>query len=217
MKSKNFVFYAAIIMIVFCCDCKRFDPFESFNVIKAGMLDNCEDGNDLNLLGGLWSVYDDSADNGSSLISPKPFHMQGTGVGGSNYAAKITGYVTKKFAYGYAGLTMDLNRSSLDADMSQVTMLRFYYKGDGNDYRVFLRSPNAYPAQGDKNDMYGVEFTASADWQRFECPFSNFTQSGYGTVITIGEALMKVKSICWQTVGHPLSSFELWVDDIEVY
>jgi hypothetical protein len=64
------------------------------------------------------------------------------------------------------------------------------------------------------NDHFGFEVPLSSEWQRFELPFSELAQSGFGTAAPSPD-LEHVTAI--QFFFPQDVRFDLWIDDIELY
>jgi hypothetical protein len=201
------------------------------------LIDNCDDGDNRNNMAGYWYTYDDNpAPNyGTSYVvpmnnnyatahsmTPVPFYMQATGYTDTGMAARITGYVTNTYAYGFIGMGIDLKNPLGPQNIFCCQGIRFWQKGDGNSYRVRLMAPAAYPTDGVGGNMYGWQFTPTSAWSQITVPFSSMTQEGAPTPWgndhpSLSQVLGEVQGIQWQTVVQPLASINLWVDQIEIY
>ncbi|MBP7792721.1 MAG: CIA30 family protein [Candidatus Goldbacteria bacterium] len=188
---------------------------------------------------GYWYTYDDLADNGDSIVWPMSetaftkygypapfptFEMTSPGNGNTGYCARVTGVVTTTFQWGFVGmgvnfLTVNADQSKKPVDISNMTGVRFYVKGDGKEYRIKLPSQYSGFLDGVSDNHFGRKFTSTTDWTQVDIPFTNFTQeSGWGTTpINLTDALKYVDSIQFQTVGQPWSSIDLSIDNLEVY
>ncbi|HRU39569.1 MAG TPA: carbohydrate binding domain-containing protein, partial [Candidatus Goldiibacteriota bacterium] len=194
------------------------------------MLDNCEDMNNINNWGGIWYTYDDNAAGcptscGTSYVMPRSglgFYMQSPGVTGSTAgAARITGFVTSSYEYGFIG--MGTKMSAVPGDVSSVnctgfTGIRFWAKGNGSLYRVQLVPSTAV---NDGNDHYTCSFIAPTTWTQYQFFFTgtnpSFSQSGYGPAIPINTILANLNAIHFQTWEVPMESVDLWIDNIEMF
>jgi hypothetical protein len=201
------------------------------------LVDNCDDGDNRNNLLGYWYSYDDNggtnagtsyispvSDNYSSLhgLTPQPFFMTAGGYNGTGMAARVTGFVTTAFSYGFVGFGTDIKYPSGPQPISCCNGIRFWQKGDGKAYRVKLTAPNAYPTDGAGGNMYGYQFISTSGWSQITVPFSAMSQEGAPSPWgndhpSISTVLNGVVGIQWQTIGQPLPSIELWVDQIEIY
>ncbi len=153
------------------------------------------------------------------------FTMSDPGRTGSGYCARITGYVTTQFQYGFAGMGVNLldvdhsTNQKKPVDISGLTGLRFYAKSDGKEYRVKLPSQYSGFLLGESDNHFGYKLAMPTSWTQVEIPLTSFTQeSGWGTGgIDRTTAFKYVDSIQFQTFGQPISSFDLSIDDLEFY
>lgn len=189
---------------------------------------------------GYWYTYDDlaSPNNGSSIVWPMSenafakysypapfptFEMTAPGNGGTGYCARISGVVTTTFQYGFVGMGVNLlavntNQTKKPVDLTQMTGVRFYTKGDGKTYRIKLPSQHPGFVLLDADNHYGRQFTTTGTWTQIDILLSNFTQEpSWGTSVALADALTKIDSIQFQTVGQPHTSIDLYVDNIEIY
>jgi hypothetical protein len=176
------------------------------------LIDDLEDGDAKNQLGGYWYTYSDKDNKGDSLVSPSgEFKPSAEGANDSSKSARISGKVTKTYQYGFIGMGTNLAQDNNSAiDLNQYQGIEFCAKGDGKEYRVKLRSL----AIKDYND-YGYEFVAPAAWQCYKVLFNQMEQKSFGAKIPLDQALTKVIAIQWQTIGQPHESVDLAVDAIK--
>ncbi|MBP7791838.1 MAG: CIA30 family protein, partial [Candidatus Goldbacteria bacterium] len=200
-------------------------------IANAGLLDDMEDGDNANNWGGYWYTYDDLGSNGSSYVvpwteerftaaglTPEPFYMQSPGRTGSGYAARMTGYVTTAFQYGFVGMGTTFLEPKGPVDLSSCTGVKFWYKGDGKTYRMKIPSASSSFLDGEGDNHYGYAFIAGTGWTQMDLLMSSLTQEPYwGSSVAIADAMSKATDIQFQTVGQPQTSIELWVDEIEFY
>jgi len=193
--------------------------------VSEWKIDDCEDGNNQNLLGGYWYNYADSL----SVINPpkgSAFTMASGGAQTPLYSARIYGNIAAQPSpdvFPSAGLGVNLYADSgspvyHEEDVNGFTGLRFYVKGDGTQYT--LRLPYINVTDGSTltgyND-YKYIFTAPAAWTLMEIPFSSFTQeSGWGTQYPLSTVLAHVKAVQWQVLEYG-RAFDLYVDDAGFY
>jgi len=197
-----------------------------------GLLDDMEDNNNQNLWGGYWYTYDDLGSGGSSYVVPwsdemaaqegvdpiEFFMSEVTDRPGSTYAARMTGYVTTDFTYGFVGMGTAFVDPKDSIDLSLCGGLKFWVKGDMNAYRVKITSSSPLFLDGEGDNHYGYAFIAGAAWTQLDIPFTSFTQELYwGTTVPRPDALAMATDIQFQTMGQPHASIDLWIDDIEIY
>lgn len=180
------------------------------------VLDDAEDGDQINLLGGLWYCYDDADNSGVSQVNPKPFAVTlaaGQGAMGSDYYIRMTGTVTTTptFLYPYFGFACGLNNQGAPMDLHAYGGIVFYAKGDGRQYKVMINSSSVTDY-----DYHEYVFTAAAGgWQEFKIPFPLFAQEGWGAPVSLDQALSTAQEIRFQTVGQP-SVGSSWTVDLQL-
>ncbi len=200
---------------------------------NPGLLDDMEDNNNQNNWGGYWYTYDDLGSGGDSYVVPwsaarwaasgqptpeQMFYMQSPGRTGSGYAARMTGYVTTTFQYGFVGMGTSFLEPKGPVDLSSCTGVRFWQKGDGKQYRMKISSAHPNFLQGEGDNHYGYQFASGTDWTQMDILMSSLTQEQYwGTSVVRSDALSMATDIQFQTYGQPHSSIELWIDEIEFY
>jgi hypothetical protein len=206
---------------------------------QPGWIDDCEDNeqtNDFNTAGpginkgGYWITFDDNSlkNNGTSYVWPEsqtwatrkgdtqpPFSMSSPGYPGSpygtQYAVRVTGYVTKDtstrpsgettggYLYGFIGFGTQLTPTAgqdhgcVEVDISSFTGVKFWCKGDGKEWMIKLSYTNQTNCDGNitwtassytADDEYHSLFIAPAAWSQCVIPFAAFTQYGWGTTAT---------------------------------
>ncbi len=203
-----------------------------FQIISCNLLiDDMDDGDDTCNFGGLWYSYNDCIDDGDSYVVPwsdcmwlnsgqsvQPFYMQTPGRKGVDFAARITGYVTTKFPYGFIGMGVYLFSSkNLFVDISQCLGIKFWHKGDGKIYKIKLKSLHSGFLRGDRDDHYVKQFITTSDWKQEEILLENFSQEYWGSIVDRNEAMQMIYAIDFQTNSQPHSSIDLWIDEIELF
>lgn len=187
------------------------------------LLDDCEDANGVNNWGGFWYTYNDSADSGTSYIVPIPgagFTMYGPaqGAAATQYAARVTGYVTEAYSYGFVGLGTGTNINSgtgTGININTALGLRFWAKGNDAYYNLQL-VPGTTTVDG--GNHYKKAFFASSTWTQYQIFFSDMTQEvGWGTAVPLASVKSNLASFHWQTIGQPWASIELIIDQVEVF
>jgi endo-1,4-beta-D-glucanase Y len=187
---------------------------------SSELLDDCEDGDGINNWGGPWFTYDDSGNSGTSYVVPRPgsaFTMAAGGAASTAYAARITGYVTTDYAYGFIGMGTGTNPNSgsdKGLNCSGFLGIRFWAKGTATSFDIKLVAISSVKTGGDD---YKFTFNVTNTWQQYQLFFSSFTQEGWGTAVNKTTVLQNLKNIQWQTRGQPWAYIELWVDQIEMF
>ncbi len=183
-------------------------------------LDTCEDGDNINNWGGFWYTYDDSGNSGTSYVMPRPgsvFTMASGGAASTAYAARITGYVTTNYLYGFIGMGTQTNPGSgsgIGFNCTGFLGIRFWAKGTATSFDIKLIPTNSVNTGG---DHYKFTFNVTNNWQQYQLFFTSFTQEGWGTTVNRTLVLQNLKDIQWQTRGQPWSYIELWIDEVEMF
>ncbi len=184
------------------------------------MIENAYDCNAVNNWGGEWYSFDDKgpSNGGSSTVWPvnSDFKMSSPGKdGGADCAVRMTGFVTTQYPYGFIGIGAGLFEDGRSANLTGVTGIRFWVKGDGKTYQIKLINGNTVDAAW---NYYRAVFSAPEAWTQIELPFSAFTQdAGWGNVVAFSEVIKDIKALELQTVGQPHSSIDVWLDNIQLY
>ncbi len=138
----------------------------------TNLLDDCEDGDNIDLWGGGWSIYGDGVSNYPAMFTS--MKCDGNGASNSNCYAEITGTVTGN-SWGF-GVSVPLSSNWSPVDMRSYDGVFFWYKGDGNHKaRVYLNQNNI-PCY----DYFGVDFQTNTYWTFYQFSFSQLTQGGWG-------------------------------------
>jgi hypothetical protein len=189
-------------------------PDESVTSVPGvKIIDNCEGRG----IGGVWSTYSDADnDGGNSTSLPVPFVFQkdGNGANGTKGYAKFSGTVTKKYQYGFSGLTYDFNKDKKTAlDISGFTGFSFWMKGDGNFYNFAIKTPSIV------TDFAYYEFgiKTTTDWKEYKVPFTQFTQESWGKAKDLTLCLQNATGFQIQTIGQPIEKFEASIDEVALY
>jgi len=173
------------------------DQYVKNNLLgNSTMVDNCDDGNATNLLGGVWYTYTDGNDGGASKVVPlstkdDPLPMLGQGADGSAAAAHVTFKLDKgTFQYNpYVGIGCDLN----GADLSGTTGMSFWYKGAGADVRIVLPTVTDF--------SYHTKHIDSKDvWTEIYIPWTEFGQPTWSQSVQALD-LSIISEFQWQVQG----------------
>ncbi len=204
--------------------------------IPAGMIDNCEDGNNENLWGGYWYTYNDAGDGGSSTIWPAAGGYVSMTAGGynSSYALRVYGSTGSTPTYAFAGVGTQLNPNAgcpgcQKSNISSYTGIKFWIKGTKSGSMV-MNVILPYTGSCDVNKNVCQNLAAYDDfkysvpnanfdntWHQVTIPFSNFTTDGWGSPpANIGIVKAAASEIQFQFKG-PNSTFDVYIDDIELY
>jgi beta-mannanase len=150
------------------------DPFTKGVLIpsQASFIDDFEDGDWIDKLGGTWIAVNDSA-NGGNSTAEKSFT---NGQGGSTYSAKFKYTLGPNYQYRYAFLTIDYG--SFYKDFSSYKSINFWLHGSGHKLRVIIVTTNIKDY-----DYYGytINATPTTNWKFFKLNLTDFAQEGWGT------------------------------------
>lgn len=135
----------------------------------AQVIEDCEDGDNINLWNGKWNIYGD----GISEYPNEILSMECSGSFDSNCYLKVTGVVASN-SWGF-GINCPLSANWSAVDISQYDGLFFWYKGDGLQARVYVNQKDFTGY-----DYFGVDFNSTTYWVYHQIPFTSFTQGGWG-------------------------------------
>lgn len=139
---------------------------------------------------GEWSPYDDLNDKGSSTAAIKTAVETIDGEQVTVYT--ITGNVTTKFQYGFAGWTLDPDEATL-ALYKTAKAISFWVLGDGKSYSVKFKTSNV-------KDFGYLEYrfvTEPGQPMYVEVPIAYFMQPSWAAPVSKKPEL--VTGIEWQT------------------
>ena len=172
------------------------------------MVDDFEDGDHISNWDTSWDVMTDMVAGGSSTCT---FQIVPDGAKGSAKSLQLSGEVTTKFPFGFAGVSLYLYPPGAEAvDVSQYKGIQFYAKGDGKQYRV------GFPilAVSDFDD-FSHFFTSAKNWQLVKIPFAELRQMGFGK--RVKWTGRDVTTLQVMTFGAPHKSFLLLIDEVSFY
>ncbi|MCE5300851.1 MAG: hypothetical protein LLG37_08290, partial [Spirochaetia bacterium] len=186
------------------------------------LLDDCNDGNGTNNWGGPWYTYNDASNSGTSYVVPIPggsFNMQAPGAATTSYAARITAVVTDVYANGYVGIGTGLSplmASDMAVNCTGFTGIRFYVKVSPVAMPIDIKlKPKSTIITG--SDDYKYRIVAPTTWTQVQLFFTEFTQEGWGTTVTLANVKSNLLAVAWQSVGQPWPYIDLWVDQVEMF
>ncbi len=208
--------------------------------LQAAVLDNFEDGDNGNWWGGYWYTFDDSSNNGNSVVNPIPDAKGGIGFipsdvtdqPNNNFAGRMWGQLGSGYQYAFVGMGTNLGQSGSNpapVNISAYTGVRFKAKGSGT-YQFKLVDPAAETTRNFK--VYLKTFTVSSSWQTVTVNF-NETDLAYGwgnynnktnpnasewsDKPPLSQVLQGCQAFQWQTVEQTAGTqVDLWIDDIEL-
>ena len=183
-------------------------PDQTYSII-----DDFEDGDGNNKIGGVWISVDDSANGGDSVVyPPKGLVTTWTAQG---YNSNIAGYFSytlgPSYSYRYAFLQTSFPSAT---DISFKSNISLKLKGSGHKMRVVLISDEVTDY-----DYHGITIPATpiGVWTCYTLYFSDFRQEGWGEWKDIKNALKKVKSFQFKASSMiPGESGFFYIDDIRL-
>jgi hypothetical protein len=192
-----------------------------FNAGASDLLDDCEDGDSLNKLGGAWFTYNDVANGGLSVVTPKTsptlhFSMTAGGANGSTKAATIsytlhqgTIPASQNPFVGFGFWIKKYSPPDTMLNISAATGLTFYFKGDTCDVRVETANITDY-------GYFFKRIPKSADWKQVSVLWSEMAQATWAKASTFDRT--KATKVAWQTpnTGKDGNTGSIWVDDIHL-
>jgi endo-1,4-beta-D-glucanase Y len=190
-----------------------------FNAGAADLIDDCEDGNNLNTMGGKWFSYNDVTSKGKSTVTPlanetQLFPMSDGGANGSAKCAKITfkldsGNVDYNPFVGIGFWLKATKAGDSTVDISAATGLTFYFKGEQCDVRVETTNITDF-------GYYFKRLPKSADWTLISLKWTDMAQATWA----VSKPFDRTKStkICWQTpnIGKTGDAGDIVIDDIHL-
>jgi len=212
---------------------------------RALLIDDCDDGDAINALGGLWLSYDDYHDpnTGESVVWPTSwfkggvFTMSQPGYGGDGFAARITGTTAPKLGYDYVGLAVALGPHSYcpdpqpaGLDVGSYAGVRFRAKGSatGGELTVkILHSKEGTEDNCQVNGLTGDSLTGwddwaarftdrlSTEWTEIALDFRRDFAGGGGS--DLETVLDHAKDLHFFFQSTSGGTVDLTVDDVELY
>jgi hypothetical protein len=135
-----------------------------------------EKGKAMTLDGGSWEVFTDASMGGKSALQ---ISVLPSGAEESKGALKLSAKLTPDFQWGgFAGVRAWCKPDGSPKDMSAVSGVQFYARGDGKNYRVLIAKENVK-----EGNHFAAEFTAPTGWTLIRVPFSTLAQLPYGTSV----------------------------------
>ncbi len=186
------------------------------NIVKTNLtlINDFEDGKSITPFGGNWFCANDAANGGNSVAMPDPFEIvtNDNGAHGSSNYVRLTGKVTTKFQYGFILISFNLIDENTTMDLRKYSGIKFSYRGDGKSYTVQIKAKN----NTDYN-YYTYTITPTDKWQDIAIPFTSFKQQAWGQKKSLEDSLKAAFGFQWETIGQPISSVKLELDDLNFY
>jgi hypothetical protein len=177
--------------------------------VKTVLIDDFEDGDLVNRLGGVWTVFCDDFKMGTSIY-PQPLVPFHGGDGNSKFALGVTGHIGRhKAPWPYAGLATTLSPQGAAVDLSPYKRLIVKVKGDGKRYEAWLIQDELK-----EGSYFRLTFTAGQSWAELSLPFKDFSQPS--TVSPVAQSLVDLKALQFRPSGLDDQDFELEIDELRL-
>ncbi len=202
------------------------------------LIDDCEDGNSQNLLGGSWYAFDDvdlGLTNANSNISSSTFMASGGAPGSTAGCAKITNQLIftsivypPSLQYGFTGMYTTVTYA---ADISAYSGISFYAYSSVSTTSLYNKDMHFSFALGSQTEQdqgiksrYRKEFviTAPLTWQQFNINFAELTQGfAFDSFTgshpqTVSQILTEVRRFEWDMYAISASGNSQWSDDFMI-
>ena len=222
---------------------EAFTKIDVLNMLAGNetILDDCEDGNEFNNVGGIWFSFNDSPDQNSacqkgsvSSITPlsskgNPLQMGSPGYDGTGYAVHCTYKLGSNYtpyngnscaswtnpAYVGIGTWVDDDETNV-MDWSSGTGITFWYKGPACIFQVVTSDITDYC-------FHMKQISACASWEKITVVWADLLQpstwgSGKTNPTDINPA--HVQKLQWQfetgTTGNAGASGDIWIDEVHI-
>lgn len=220
-----------------------FTKIDVLNLLEGNetILDDCEDGNELNNVGGIWFSFDDTKDQNAackkgtiSTITPlssaaKPLKMTAPGYNSSAYALNATYKLGANYtpynngscaswtnpAFVGIGTWVD-DVESNTMDWRSGTGVSFWYKGPACSFQVIIKEVTNY-------GFHSKAIPATADWTKYTVLWGDLDQPSWAKAsphVPVKFSAQNVQKLQWQfetgTSGKPEETGVIWIDDVRI-
>ncbi len=174
------------------------------------LLENAEDRNDQNAMGGYWYTYVDTSDGGGSIVGYSTDDSGNIKLDGEGYqGSEASFHISYKLIKGdntydpYIGFGTTLPDTSFDlSDFSGIT---YFHKGAAHNIRVEINAVEDYA-------HFAKTVPESDTWQEVKVPFSGLEQPSWGDSVAFDPT--DVKNISWEINNGDGDSGNVWIDNI---
>ena len=217
---------------------EAFTKIEVLNMLAGNetILDDCEDGNEFNNVGGIWFSFNDSPDQDGackkgtkSTITPlssrgNPLQMDSPGYDGSGYAVHCSYKLGSNYtpysggscaswtnpAYVGIGTWVD-DVETNTMDWTHGTGVTFWYKGPACTFQVIIKEVTDYC-------FHKYDVPETPNWEKITVKWNQLAQPTWGTAVTFSAA--HVQKLQWQfetgTTGNSGATGEIWIDEVHI-
>jgi endo-1,4-beta-xylanase len=210
-------------------------------VAEILLIEDFDDGDNENALGGIWITYDDSINNGDSVVTPTSvfedgvFEASAPGFDGG-LAAHITGTTGNMLGWDYLGVLTSLNADALcpeatPTDISEYDGIQFVAKGSLSNGSLVFKLPHKMDGEAGNcvtNPVSAESLTAYCDyeldfkdklsetWSLVRIRFEELEQPTWGDPVPLYDVLTHAKELVWQ-VNASDAEVDLWVDNVALF
>ncbi len=213
---------------------EAFTKREVLNLLEGNetILDDCEDGNELNNVGGIWFTFNDQKDqegacqSGSkSTVTPltsssNPFVMSSPGYN-SDYAVKATYTLGTNYTPydggscaswtnpAYIGIGTWVDKVETNTmDWTSGIGVKFWYKGPACAFQIIIEEVTDYC-------FHKKNIDACADWTEITVLWSELAQPTWGVQKPF--TAQHVQKLQWQyEKGASADNGTIWIDDVRI-
>ncbi|MBK8807564.1 MAG: Ig-like domain-containing protein [Bacteroidales bacterium] len=212
-----------------------FTQMDVLNLLEGNetILDDCDDGNELNNVGGIWFTFNDTKDQNAactpgtkSSITPlssvtAPFKMTAPGynttayavnasfVLGTNYTPYNSGSCASWTNPSYVGLGTwvdDIETNTMD--WTSGVGVTFWYKGPACSFQVIIEEVTDFC-------FHKFDVAAATNWTKITVQWGDLAQPTWGKVVPF--SAKHVQKLQWQfEKGTSANTGEIWIDDVRI-
>ncbi len=175
------------------------------------VIDDFEDGDQINSLGGTWYTYTDADSGGVSRFEIPSGSATALSASGEGFQSEHALSVEFSFDQGqlsydpYVGIGSSVGGASAPLDLSGYSTLQYSYRGNAHTVRLETTDVTDY-------DVHGVAVAASSSWKTVELPLNLFSQEGWGTPVAFDPS--HITALSFHIRGATDQSGSLSIDDL---
>ena len=174
------------------------------------LVDDFEDGDGVNKMGGGWYTYDDQDNSGASVITTpvndEKYPIATSVNNGSNYAFKVV-YSLDRGDYEfdpYVGWGVQIDKDDANGRFGGIT---YWYKGGAHEVHIETSDVLDY-------DVHLAKFSASRTWKQAVVRFKDLVQGGWGEEVPFDAK--HITAISFQAKGNKskVITDSLFIDNV---
>lgn len=217
---------------------EAFTKIEVLNMLAGNetILDDCEDGNEFNNVGGIWFSFNDEPDQKGacqpgtkSSITPlstkgNPLQMASPGYDGDGYAVHCSYKLGSNYtpyngnscaswtnpAYVGIGTWVD-DVESNTMDWTSGTGVTFWYKGPKCTFQVIISEVTDYC-------FHKYDVPECSSWEKITVKWNELAQPTWGTAVNF--SAKHVQKLQWQfetgVTGNSGATGDIWIDEVHI-